>query len=82
MEADDLEFERKFSKFTLKTCIPESEKRVKGWLKKKNRKPGELGDLEKEDVYLTMMTSLMGGDVHLFLSIMTNYVVDQEDMSD
>ena len=82
MEKEDKEFELKYKKYTLKTCIPESENKVKGWLKKKNRSPGELGELEKEDVYLTLMTSLMGGDVHLFLTIMTDYVMNKEDMSD
>ena len=76
MEEDEEEFEEKYQKYTLKTCIPESERRVRGWLRRKNRSPGELGELEKEDVYLTLMTSLMGGDVHLFLTIMADYVVN------
>lgn len=82
MEKDDQEFEQKYGQYALKTCIPESEKKVKGWLKKKNRAPGELGDLEKEDVYITLMTSLMGGDIHLFLNIMEDYVVNKENMQD
>ena len=82
MEKDDLEFEQKYGKYALKNCIPESERRVRSWLKKKNREPGQMGDLEKEDVYLTLMTALMGGDIHLFLNIMATYMIDQNNMGE
>ena len=82
MAKDEKEFEQKYGKYALTKCIPENESSIRKSLKKRNREPGMLGDLEKEDVYLTLLTSLMGGDIHLFLNIMTNYSVDPENMTD
>ncbi len=82
MEEDDADFDRNYASLALKKCIPESEKKVKGWLRKKNRIPGFLGDKERENPYHTLMASLMGGDIHLFLKVMTEFVVNKEDAGD
>ena len=55
---------------------------MKSWLRKKKRVPGYLGELERENPYLTFITALMAGDVHLFLNVMTEFIVNKENMQE
>ena len=82
MEHDEYDFYNKYPDIQYMGCLPESESKVKSWLRKKKRVPGYLGDQERKNPYLTFITALMAGDVHLFLNVMTEFIVNKENMQE